>query len=515
MTWFNYIGLIIIAVIMIPNIVFAIKNKGGYQNTYQNKAALILEQISRYACMVLMIFNIPYTWIGFYFSFAEIVYIIVNSLFVLAYCVIWIALWKKSGIVKALLLSIIPSLVFLFSGIMIASIPLTVFAVIFSVTHILISVKNSIPTETSVKITKKSIITVTSVVLSFIVAVVCCLGGITIYGQNSLSKLASMSALDMVNYDCTNKNNKISIAVIEDVNITYHIYGANGKETTIYDYEIGSISKTFVGLLCAKAVNDGKLNLSDSISKYLVLDDTKYYPSIERLLTHTSGYAAYYFESSMIGNKFAHITNDFYGISRTQILNKVKSVSLEDKDYPFVYSNFGISVVGLVLEKIYNGNFTEIMNDFIHSELNLSNTQVAKQSGNLDKYWKWKENDGYIPAGSIVSNIQDMAKYLSIYMTEILDYSANTVAKLKDINANNATYERMNIRMDSVGMTWMLDDKNNIVWHNGATTDFNTYMGFTKDGQKGVVILSNLSPNDRISMTVIGAKILTGDCSLN
>lgn len=155
------------------------------------------------------------------------------------------------------------------------------------------------------------------------------------------------------------------------------------------------------------------------------------------------------------------------------------------------------------------------MNDFIHSELNLSNTQVAKQSGNLDKYWKWKENDGYIPAGSIVSNIQDMAKYLSIYMTEILDYSANTVAKLKDINANNATYERMNIRMDSVGMTWMLDDKNNIVWHNGATTDFNTYMGFTKDGQKGVVILSNLSPNDRISMTVIGAKILTGDCSLN
>ncbi len=135
MGWFNYYGIAIMAVIMIPNIIFAIKNKNRYQNTYQNKAAEILEQLSRYACMALMVFNIPYTWIGFYFSFAEIVYIIVNSVFVLAYCLVWVVMWNKSGIVKALLLSIIPSLVFLFSGIMIGSIPLTVFAVIFAVTH--------------------------------------------------------------------------------------------------------------------------------------------------------------------------------------------------------------------------------------------------------------------------------------------------------------------------------------------------------------------------------------------
>lgn len=514
MNWFNYYGLIFIAIIMIPNIVFAIKNKNSYLNTYQNKAAQILEQISRYACIVLMIFNIPYTWIGFYFSFAEIIYIIVNSIFALAYCLVWIVLWKKSGIVKALLLSIIPSLIFLFSGIMIANIPLTVFAAVFAVTHILISVKNAVQTETSVKMKRKSIIASLSIILSFMLTVVCCFGGISIYGQNSFSKLDGMSALDMINYDCSDKNNKISIAVIEDGNITYHIYGSNGKETTIYDYEIGSISKTFVGLLCAKAVSEGKLNLADGISKYLDLG-TEYYPTIERLLTHTSGYKAYYFESSMVGNKFAHITNDFYGISRTQILNKVKSVSLEDKDYPFVYSNFGISVIGLVLEKIYGGNFTDIMNDFIRSEISLSDTRVAKQSGNLHKYWKWKENDGYIPAGSIISNIQDMADYLNMYLTDRLSYSSDTFVKIKQINANNPTYEKMNIRFDGIGITWLLDDKNDIVWHNGGTTNFNTYMGFTKDRQKGVVILSNLSPDDKISMTVIGAKILTDNSPLN
>lgn len=509
MSWFNYYGLIFMAVIMIPNIIFAVKNKDGYPNTYKNKVVQTFEQIGRYGCFALIILNIPYTWIGFYFSFAEIVYIAVNSLFLFAYCAVWVILWKKSGIVKALLLSILPSLVFLFSGIMIASIPLTVFAVIFAVTHILISVKNAIPLENSAKIKKKSIVTVTAIFLSVIFIAVSVLGGITMYGKSSLSKLDNMSALDMIKYDCSNKNTKISVAVIEDGNITYHIYGSDGEENVLYDYEIGSISKTFIGLLCAKAVKEGKLNIADSISKYLDLDDTKYYPTVERLLTHTSGYKAYYFESSMIGNKFAHITNDFYGISKTQILNKVKSVSLEDKDYPFVYSNFGISVVGLALEKIYNDNFTNIMNDFIHNELNLSNTQAAKQSGNLNSYWKWKANDGYLPAGSIISNIEDMASYLNVYISESLDYSSNTFVKIKEINANLATYEKMNIRMDAVGMTWILDDKNNIVWHNGATTDFNSYIGFTKDKQKGVVILSNLNANDKIPITVIGAKLLT------
>lgn len=56
----------------------------------------------------------------------------------------------------------------------------------------------------------------------------------------------------------------------------------------------------------------------------------------------------------------------------------------------------------------------------------------------------------------------------------------------------------------------MIDNKNDIIWHNGGTTAYNSYMGFYKDKSKGVVILSNLSPNEKISATVIGAKLLLG-----
>lgn len=59
-------------------------------------------------------------------------------------------------------------MMFIFSGIMIASIPLIIFSVIFAVTHILISVKNAKAEETSIKINKKVAITITSIVLTVV-----------------------------------------------------------------------------------------------------------------------------------------------------------------------------------------------------------------------------------------------------------------------------------------------------------------------------------------------------------
>lgn len=140
MEWFNYLGLIFVFLLLFPNIIFAIKNRSE-QNNQNNRLLEIFEQIGRYGSIVFMIFNIPFTYIGFYFSFAEAIYIIVNAMFVLSYLIIFAIMWKKSGVVKALLLSIIPSLIFIFCAVMIASIPLFIFSILFAITHILVSVK--------------------------------------------------------------------------------------------------------------------------------------------------------------------------------------------------------------------------------------------------------------------------------------------------------------------------------------------------------------------------------------
>lgn len=336
------------------------------------------------------------------------------------------------------------------------------------------------------------------------------LSGFKMYRLKKLEKLQEMSSGEIIDY--VTKNDaaiKISIAVIKDGEITYQVYGENSQklDNTKYDYEIGSISKTFVGLMLSKAIEENKINIKASISEYLELDKNKYYPTIERLVTHTSGYKSYYLNKQMISSHFSQI-NDFYGISKNEILNKVKAVKLQDMDYQFSYSNFGIAVTGLVLEKVYNKDFVTLMNEFIEKELKLPDTKVATGTGNLDGYWSWKEDDGYIPAGAVISNIEDMAQYLKYYMDGGEDYIGRAYAELKTINANNPIYEKLNIHMDKVGMTWMLDEKNNIVWHNGGTSNFNSYIAFNKDKDIGVVVLGNTSPYKKIPMTVIGAILM-------
>ncbi len=142
MTWFNYYGLAVMAVIMIPNIIYAVKHKNG-ENKYSNKAVEILEQIGRYGCFTFMIFNIPYTYFNFWFDYALIVYLSVNSGLCLSYLFFWVICWNRNDKLKALTLSVIPSCVFLFSGIVLAYIPLIAFSVIFAICHIFISCKNS------------------------------------------------------------------------------------------------------------------------------------------------------------------------------------------------------------------------------------------------------------------------------------------------------------------------------------------------------------------------------------
>lgn len=68
MEWFNVFGLIFIAVIMIPNVVFAIKCKNGFDNKWNNKYVEITEQVGRLGCFVFMIINIPGTWFGWWFA---------------------------------------------------------------------------------------------------------------------------------------------------------------------------------------------------------------------------------------------------------------------------------------------------------------------------------------------------------------------------------------------------------------------------------------------------------------
>ncbi len=143
MGWINIFGLVFMVIIMIPNVIFALKCKDGFGNRWENKAVEALEQIGRYGCFAFMVINIPKTWFGWTSDEAFALYLIVDAVLVTAYCMIWAVCFKKNSVFRALSLSIIPSVIFLFSGIMSRSVFLMISALIFAPCHILISYKNA------------------------------------------------------------------------------------------------------------------------------------------------------------------------------------------------------------------------------------------------------------------------------------------------------------------------------------------------------------------------------------
>ena len=143
MEWFNYYGLIFVAVIMIPNVIFAATNKDGFKNLYKNDAAEKAEKIGRSGCFVFAMVNLPYLVKGFWFNGGFIVYLVCGSLLTLAYVAGWIIFRRENSVRRLLYLSVTPSVLFLTCGILSLNIPLIVCAAIFAPSHILISYKNA------------------------------------------------------------------------------------------------------------------------------------------------------------------------------------------------------------------------------------------------------------------------------------------------------------------------------------------------------------------------------------
>lgn len=143
MKWLNLYGLAFVAVILVPNIIFAVKCRDGFENRWNNRLVETLEQVGRFGCFALMIFNIPGACLGFPSQRALTVYLVADSVLAAACCLIWAICFRRSSPFRALALSILPSVLFLLSGVLIRSIPLTLAALLFAPCHILISYRNA------------------------------------------------------------------------------------------------------------------------------------------------------------------------------------------------------------------------------------------------------------------------------------------------------------------------------------------------------------------------------------
>ena len=139
--WLNGYGLFFLILLLIPNIVYAVKYKDA-TNRCTDKWALVMEQIGRYGSMFFMVFTFGSMTQGWASVTEFMVYLLGIMLLMLAYWIVWMLYFVEQRMWKSMALAIIPTLLFLIGGITMRNISAMLLAVVFGIGHIYVTYKN-------------------------------------------------------------------------------------------------------------------------------------------------------------------------------------------------------------------------------------------------------------------------------------------------------------------------------------------------------------------------------------
>jgi CubicO group peptidase (beta-lactamase class C family) len=106
--------------------------------------------------------------------------------------------------------------------------------------------------------------------------------------------------------------------------------------------------------------------------------------------------------------------------------------------------------------------------------------------------WVWDKNL-MAPAGGISSTAEDLLEYARMNMFEEKPYFELCHQKYVDAKKHD------------MGLGWVLQkNKNHILWHNGGTGGFRSYLGIDKHKKCAVVVLANYVINtDKIGIGIL------------
>ncbi len=296
----------------------------------------------------------------------------------------------------------------------------------------------------------------------------------------------------------------LSIGILQNGKIYTYNFGETKKGTgqlptanTIY--EIGSITKTFTGILLANAVLEGKIKLDYDIRKYL--DDN--YPNLQfsgkpihivNLSNHTSGLPsqpkipgtddnlfspAIKYNDKMLAGILHHITLDTIPGTRWQ------------------YSNFAVGLLGIILEKVYGMSYEQLLKKYILGPYAMRQTKIALSKsdfeifaqgydveGNPTPYWRNRIAE---PDGGIRSTTHDMILFMQEQMNT-KDSAAWLSHQLTFGNAKQGT-----------GLNWGISTTKEgyLRWtHDGGTDGFTSLCLIYPELNSAIILLTNHGDHD-------------------
>jgi CubicO group peptidase (beta-lactamase class C family) len=309
----------------------------------------------------------------------------------------------------------------------------------------------------------------------------------------------------------------IVVGVIDSTGRRVIAYGKTAKDGKPVDadtvFEIGSVTKVFTSLLLADMVQRGEVTLTDPVSKYLPADvkmperGGKKITLID-LATHTSGLPRLpsNFHPKDPANPYADYT-------AAQLYKFLATVELtRDIGSTYEYSNLGGGLLGHVLARRAGTDYETLVRTRIVEPLAMKSTAIT-----LSDAMKNRLAIGHDAALQPVSNwdIGTLAGAYALRSTvnDLLIFAAANIGLEKSALASSMTAMLATRRPTGtpgldIALGWHISTRNGreIVWHNGGTGGYRTWIGFDPKSRTGVVVLSNTSTTAGVDD--IGAHLL-------
>ncbi|MCP5048188.1 MAG: cyclic peptide export ABC transporter [bacterium] len=264
-------------------------------------------------------------------------------------------------------------------------------------------------------------------------------------------------------------------------------------------FELCSTSKAFTGLAVLKLERDGLVDLDAHVSKYLegfhfTFEGEKYEITLRQLLHHTTGVATqksiYLIPVSDADDALQQTARNLSGFE----LARKPGVQFE-------YATTHYGILGAVIEKVSGMSYEDYMSKHVLGPLGLTRTLVGANKGNPLKatgyrigFFSAREYDapvyrGNNPAGYIVSNGNDMARWLQLQMG-LLDAGdmGPLISKSHQPDLSVLPYGPS----VSYAMGWMIHQFDEpFIEHGGLNPNFTAQVNFSPEKKLGLVVLAN------------------------
>jgi CubicO group peptidase (beta-lactamase class C family) len=263
-------------------------------------------------------------------------------------------------------------------------------------------------------------------------------------------------------------------------------------------FEIGSITKTFTGLLLGDMVARGEVQLEDPIARYLpeaakAPERAGKVITLLDLATHSSGLPR------MPGNFAPKDTeNPYADYGAGRMYEFLTGYPLtRDIGAQYEYSNFGMGLLGDLLARKLKLSYEQAITQRVINPLGLSETRISLSpelsarlatghSGAFAPAKAW-DLDALAGAGAIRSTTDDLLRYAEANL------APEKTRLARAITTATEPVRSTTIPGTRIGLAWHVRDVNghSIAWHNGGTGGFHSFVAFDRGTGRAVAVLTN------------------------